>query len=136
MAEKQEFVLAFCKAIRVKYFYALQKSSVYAQRFVASNNATHLCDKSHNRWLCPLRSISANASACFSLRLRSAAKNDAPCRFLNALVQIPVVKYRKTKTDKQVCLSALFGGKLESQFELYAYCNLFYIKYFLITKHI
>ena len=77
-----------------------------------------------------------NASACFSLRLRSAAKNDAPCRFLNALVQIPVVKYRKTKTDKQVCLSALFGGKLESQFELYAYCNLFYIKYFLITKHI
>lgn len=28
------------------------------------------------------------------------------------------------------------GGKLESQFELYAYCNLFYIKYFLITKHI
>ncbi len=50
--------------------------------------------------LCPLRSISVNASACFSLRLRSAAKNDAPCRFLNALVQIPVVKYRKTKTDK------------------------------------
>ena len=45
---------------------------VYAQRFVASNNATHSCDKSHNRWLCPLRSISANASACFSLRLRSA----------------------------------------------------------------
>jgi hypothetical protein len=25
--EKQGFVLAFCKAIRVKYFYALQKSS-------------------------------------------------------------------------------------------------------------
>ncbi len=100
MAEKQGFVLAFCKAIRVKYFYALQKPSVYAQRFVASNNATHSCDKSHNRWLCPLRSISANASACFSLRLRSAAKNDAPCRFLNALVQIPVVKCRKTKTDK------------------------------------
>ena len=99
-SEKQGFVLAFCKAIRVKYFYALQKPSVYAQRFVASNNASHSCDKSHNRWLCPLRSISANASACFSLRLRSATKNDAPCRFLNALVQIPVVKYRKTKTDK------------------------------------
>lgn len=28
MAEKQGFVLAFCKAIRVKYFYALQKPSV------------------------------------------------------------------------------------------------------------
>ena len=27
MAEKQGFVLAFCKAIRVKYFYALQKPS-------------------------------------------------------------------------------------------------------------
>ena len=99
--EKQGFVLAFCKAIRVKYFYALQKPSVYAQRFVASNNATHSCDKSHNRWLCPLRSISANASACFSLRLRSAAKNDAPCRFLYALVQIPVVNYRKTKRTSE-----------------------------------
>ena len=70
--EKQRFVLAFCKTVRVKYFYALKKPSVYAQRFVASNNASHSCDKSHNRWLCPLRSISANASACFSLRLRSA----------------------------------------------------------------
>lgn len=58
----------------MKYFYALQKPSAYAQRFVASNNATHSCDKSHNRWLCPLRSISANASACFSLRLRSARR--------------------------------------------------------------
>ena len=57
MAEKQGFVLAFCKAVRVKYFM--------------------LCKS-----------------------LRSAAKNDAPCRFLNALVQIPVVKCRKTKTDK------------------------------------
>ena len=47
---------------------------VYAQRFVASNNATHSRDESHNRWLCPLCSISANASACFSLRLRSAAQ--------------------------------------------------------------
>ena len=28
LAEKQGFVLAFCKAIRVKYFYALQKPSV------------------------------------------------------------------------------------------------------------
>ena len=27
MAKKQGFVLSFCKAIRVKYFYALQKSS-------------------------------------------------------------------------------------------------------------
>ena len=43
--------------------------------------------------------------------LRPAAKNDAPCRFLNALVQIPVVKCRKTKTDKRVCLSVLFGGE-------------------------
>ena len=33
--------------------------------------------------------------------LRSAAKNDAPCRFLNALVQIPVVKYRKTKRTSE-----------------------------------
>ena len=38
-------------------------------------------------------------------------RRDAPHRFLNALVQIPVVKCRKTKTDKQVCLSALFGGE-------------------------
>ena len=68
----------------------LSSLAVYAQHFVASNNATHSCDKSHNRWLCPLRSISANASACFSLRLRAAAKNDAPCRFLNALVRIPL----------------------------------------------
>ena len=52
----------------------IAKAIVYAQRFVASNNATHSCDKSHNRWLCPLRSISANASACFSLRLRSARR--------------------------------------------------------------
>ena len=43
--------------------------------------------------------------------LRSAAKNDTLCRFLNALVQIPVVKCRKTKTDKRVCLSVLFGGE-------------------------
>ena len=58
MAEKQGFVLAFCKAVRVKYFM--------------------LCKS-----------------------LRSAAKNDAPCRFLNALVQIPVVKYRKTKRTSE-----------------------------------
>ena len=57
---------------------------VYAQRFVASNNATHSCDKSHNRWLCPLRSISANASACFSLRLRSAA-----CRGTQTQCRLP-----------------------------------------------
>ena len=29
--------------------------------------------------------------------LRAAAKNDALCRFLNALVRIPFIKYRKTK---------------------------------------
>ena len=42
-------------------------------------------------------------SAVFMLckSLRSAAKNDAPCRFLNALVQIPVVKYRKTKRTSE-----------------------------------
>ena len=68
MAEKQGFVLAFCKAVRVKYFM--------------------LCKS-----------------------LRSAAKNDAPCRFLNALVQIPVVKCRKTKTDKRVCLSVISIGE-------------------------
>ena len=34
----------------------------------------------------------------FCKSLRAAAKNDAPCRFLNALVQIPVVKCRKTKS--------------------------------------
>ena len=38
-------------------------------------------------------------------------RRDAPCRFLYALVQIPVVNYRKTKTDKRVCLSVLFGGE-------------------------
>ena len=70
MAEKQGFVLAFCKAVRVKYFM--------------------LCKS-----------------------LRSAAKNDAPCRFLNALVQIPVVKCRKTKTDKRVCLSVISIGETE-----------------------
>ena len=38
-------------------------------------------------------------SAVFMLckSLRAAAKNDAPCRFLNALVRIPLIKYRKTK---------------------------------------
>ena len=67
---------------------------VYAQRFVASNNATHSRDESHNRWLCPLRSISANASACFSLCLRSAAqraganKRSAVCRQNVVLFQV------------------------------------------------
>ena len=44
-------------------------------------------------------------SAVFMLckSLRSAAKNDAPCRFLNALVRIPFIKYRKTKrTSKKM----------------------------------
>ena len=38
-------------------------------------------------------------SAVFMLckSLRAAAKNDALCRFLNALVRIPLIKYRKTK---------------------------------------
>ena len=44
--------------------------------------------------------------------LRSAAKNDAPCRFLNALVQIPVVKYRKTKrTSEFACPFCLAEAK-------------------------
>ena len=38
-------------------------------------------------WLCPLRSISANASACFSLRLRST---------LNALLQATMLRIRAT----------------------------------------
>lgn len=58
---------------------------------------------------CLLQSSPCIFMLCKSLR--SAAKNDAPCRFLNALVQIPVVKCRKTKTDKRVCLSVLFGGE-------------------------
>ena len=64
---------------------------VYAQRFIASNNATHSRDESHNRWLCPLRSISANASACFSLCLRSAAQRAGAhgvCRQCLALSQV------------------------------------------------
>ena len=55
--------------------------------------------------------------------LRSAAKNDALRRFLNALVQIPVIRFRKTKTDKRVCLSVLFGGKPERHFELFVGYN-------------
>ena len=45
-------------------------------------------------------------SAVFMLckSLRAAAKNDALCRFLNALVRIPLIKYRKTKrTSKNAC---------------------------------
>ena len=51
-------------------------------------------------------------SAIFMLckSLRSAAKNDAPCRFLNALVRIPLIKYRKTKRTSKKCLSVLLGG--------------------------
>ena len=46
-------------------------------------------------------------SAVFMLckSLRAAAKNDAPCRFLNALVRIPLIKFRKNKTDKHFRLS-------------------------------
>ena len=51
-------------------------------------------------------------SAVFMLckSLRAAAKNDAPCRFLNALVRIPLIKYRKTKRTSKKCLSVLLGG--------------------------
>ena len=38
-------------------------------------------------------------------------RHDAPHRVLNALVQIPVVKYRKTKTDKRKCLSVISIGE-------------------------
>ena len=76
---------------------------VYAQRFVASNNATHSRDESHNRWLCPLRSISANASACFSLRLRSAAQRAGAhgvCRQCLALSQVLLqTKDMKKRTE-------------------------------------
>lgn len=47
----------------------------------------------------------------FCKSLRAAAKNDAPCRFLNALVQIPVVKCRKTKNGQVNHLSVLIGGE-------------------------
>ena len=51
-------------------------------------------------------------SAIFMLckSLRAAAKNDAPCRFLNALVQIPLIKFRKNKTNKQKMLVRFVGG--------------------------
>ena len=42
--------------------------------------------------------------------LRAAAKNDAPCRFLNALVRIPLIKFRKNKTNKQKMLVRFVGG--------------------------
>jgi len=44
--------------------------------------------------------------------LRAAAKNDALCRFLNALVRIPLIKFRKNKTDKQKMLVRFVGGAL------------------------
>ena len=75
----------------------IAKTIVYAQRFVASNNATHSCDKSHNRWLCPLRSISSNASACFSLRLRSAQRGSRR-RWHGIAVQSP----RKEKEPDKI----------------------------------
>ena len=90
------------------------KRSVYAQRFVASNNATHSCDKSHNRWLCPLRSISANASACFSLRLRSARVPGFTLQSNGTAfaVQNPHFGIKK----EQPCCS-FFGGKPVTQVE-------------------
>ena len=84
---------------------------VYAQRFVASNNATHSCDKSHNRWLCPLRSISANASTCFSLCLRSAAQR-AGANKRSAVCQQNVVLFQvrcRMKKDNPFGLS-FFGA--------------------------
>ena len=45
---------------------------------------------------------------CKSLRV--AAKNDAPRRFLNALVRIPLIKFRKNKTNKQKILVRFVGG--------------------------
>ena len=54
----------------------------------------------------------ATLSAVFMLckSLRAAAKNDAPCRFLNALVRIPLIKFRKNKTNKQKMLVRFVGG--------------------------
>ena len=51
-------------------------------------------------------------SAVFMLckSLRAAAKNDALCRFLNALVRIPLIKYQKAKRTSKKCLSVLLGG--------------------------
>ena len=46
--------------------------------------------------------------------LRAAAKNDAPCRFLNALVRIPFIKYRKTKRTSKKCLSVLLAEEEDS----------------------
>ena len=59
-------------------------------------------------------------SAVFMLckSLRAAAKNDALCRFLNALVRIPLIKYRKTKRTSKKCLSVLLGGTVACQIEL------------------
>ena len=55
-------------------------------------------------------------SAIFMLckSLRAAAKNDAPCRFLNALVRIPLIKYRKTKRTSKKCLSVLLAEEEDS----------------------
>ena len=36
---------------------------------------------------------------------------DALRLFLNALVQIPVIKYRKTKRTSKICLSVLLAEK-------------------------
>ena len=35
--------------------------------------------------------------------LRAAAKNDAPCRFLNAIVRIPIIKFRSNKKPDKIC---------------------------------
>ena len=91
---------------------------VYAQRFIASNNATHSRDESHNRWLCPLRSISANASACFSLCLRSAAqraganKRSVVCRQNVVLFQVRC----RIKKDNPFGLS-FFGAVWHNLYE-------------------
>lgn len=119
------------KRIRViaKRASLLAKAIVYAQRFVASNNATHSCGKSHNRWLCPLRSISANASACFSLRLWSALRRKGSRRRRHDATQR--AEFLLLSTEKQKgqakMLVRFVGGKPESQFELFVFRKSFIV---------
>ncbi len=43
--------------------------------------------------------------------LRAAAKNDALCRFLNALVRIPLIKYQKAKRTSERLVRFVGGGR-------------------------
>ena len=52
--------------------------------------------------------------------LRAAAKNDALCRFLNALVRIPFIKYRKQNGQTGVFVRFV-GGNESRDVELYAF---------------